>query len=195
VTNKRQPSTTRSNAKHSRRSQKPSNPRRPVTPAPLPPERPIEESDGLNFVALVEGASRKNTAAKRKDPSIDVADLPVVLVMATGGPRTPGAPFRLSVPDLGNVIVDPQLATLAPEGELPTRALKATPALRLRAEKHATRIVGPLVWRWAKPRSERPITPREERFIEWLAERVVHQMMEERRAAFRAGPTASPDRR
>lgn len=155
----------------------------PVTPPEqLPPERPIEDGDGLNFVTLVEAASRKNTHARRKDPTLDVADLPVVYVMATGSPRTPGAPFRLSVPDLGYVIVDPQLATLAPEGAQPTQALEVAPSLRRRAEKHATRLVGPLPWRWASPRRERPITPREEQFIEWLAEQAVRQLMQEQRA-------------
>ncbi len=144
------------------------------------PERPAEDDgEGLNIVLLLADSTRRNTHARRKNPSIEDIDLPDLYVLCSGGPRTPGAPIRLSVPELGCVIVDPELATLATEGKRATETLATTPALRAHAEKYAARLVGITTWTWARPRADRAITSGEKKAIRILAELVADRVLEE----------------
>lgn len=145
-----------------------------------PPERAVEDDgEGLNIVLLLADSTRRNTQARRKNPSIEDIDLPDLYVLCSGGPRTPGAPIRLSVPELGCVIVDPEFATLATEGKRATETLATTPALRALAEKYAARLVGITAWTWARPRPDRATTTGEKKAIRLLAELLADEILNE----------------
>lgn len=146
--------------------------REPPITCPTPE---IDDTNGMKFVALVEAGSPRNAWLKRRNPTIDVADLPDISFVSAGWERETGMPFRLNVPDLGSVIVDPKQFTLATEGTNTRTVLKERPELRERAEKHAARIVGLPAWRWAKPRPDPRLTARDKRFIEFLIDRAIEQ--------------------
>lgn len=161
-----------------------------VTP-PLPPERPVPHTEGLQVVGICEASSPRNTKLRKQHPDIDVVDLPDVYFLAMGGNPPPGAPFRLSVPGVGTIIVDVELGTLATEGELARAAVDGAASARLRAERHASRFTGVAAWRWVRPRPERPLGKAEETFLRWLVKRAIDRMRDERRNDARSSPSAT----
>lgn len=142
--------------------------------------RPVEATDGLQFAALVEAASRRNGSLQRKNPEIDVGELPDIGIVWAGGQPEPGAPFRLSVPDLGMVVVDPERMLLATEGDAARDAVEVRPELQLRAALHATRVVGKAPWAFGDPLPDRPLGKREKEFARWLVKRAIEQLINER---------------
>ena len=143
--------------------------------------RPVEATDGLQFAALVESASRRHASLQRKNPDIDVGELPDIAIAWAGGEPEPGAPFSLSGPDLGMVVVDPERMLLATEGDAARDAVEVRPELQLRAALHATRIVGKAPWAFGDPLPDLPLSKREKEFARCLVKRAIEQLIDERR--------------
>lgn len=146
-------------------------------PEPEPIARPVPRTDGAQFTLLVEAASRQNAALQRRDPDIDVGELPDIFVVRAGGEPEEGQPFRLAVPDVGMVVVDEEHMTLAAEGEASREALEQRPELELRVAVHATRVTQKYPWVFAAPHADRELGPREREFLGWLVQRVIEEHM------------------